>query len=266
LKTLANACRVFVVRLARHGPVSAGVFARYLAARAWVRVENRRGRAPQHACPVCGWRGARFFPLDIGTAVLHNVACPTCESHDRHRMLHLWAAREDSVFHGLAGARVLHCAPEPCVVALLQNAGARIIATDLAPAHLRGVAPRAVAADGQALPFATGSVDLVVSLHVLEHIPDDRAAVRAYARVLRPGGCAVIMAPMYSGMPQTNDWGRPDPLLFDHFRTYSPHDCAARFAPLEVRLVWPESVLSADDRARYAIRNDEVIVLARAQA
>lgn len=43
-------------------------------------------------------------------------------------------------------------------------------------------------ADGAALPLPVGSFDLVICNCVLEHIVDDMAAMRAMARVLRPGG------------------------------------------------------------------------------
>jgi hypothetical protein len=49
--------------------------------------------------------------------------------------------------------------------------------------------------DMTALTFADGSFDALISLDVMEHIPDYRAALREAARVVRPGGFAVITAP-----------------------------------------------------------------------
>ena len=45
-----------------------------------------------------------------------------------------------------------------------------------------------VQGDALALPFADGTFDRVIASEVLEHIPDDRAAMAELARVLRPGG------------------------------------------------------------------------------
>jgi SAM-dependent methyltransferase len=45
-----------------------------------------------------------------------------------------------------------------------------------------------VAAFGDAMPLATGSVDLVYVRQVLHHIPDLPSTLRECARVLRPGG------------------------------------------------------------------------------
>ena len=44
-------------------------------------------------------------------------------------------------------------------------------------------------------PLPDNSVDVIVLLNVLEHIGDDEAAVREAARILRPGGAAVIEVP-----------------------------------------------------------------------
>jgi SAM-dependent methyltransferase len=45
------------------------------------------------------------------------------------------------------------------------------------------------------LPFADHSYDLIVCLHVLEHVQEDRKAISELFRVLRPGGTAVIQVP-----------------------------------------------------------------------
>lgn len=47
----------------------------------------------------------------------------------------------------------------------------------------------------EALPYAAHSFDLVLSHEVLEHVNDDRQAAAEIARVLKPGGRAVIFAP-----------------------------------------------------------------------
>src|SRR5690606_38985645 len=39
--------------------------------------------------------------------------------------------------------------------------------------------------------------------HVLEHIPDDRAALSELFRILRPGGLAVITVPVVEGWEKT---------------------------------------------------------------
>ena len=46
---------------------------------------------------------------------------------------------------------------------------------------------------------AEGPFDLILSVDVMEHIPDDRAVFRNFARVLRPGGHVVINTPSDQG-------------------------------------------------------------------
>jgi len=50
-------------------------------------------------------------------------------------------------------------------------------------------------AAGESLPLPSGTFDLVLSHEVLEHVQDDRAAIREMIRVLKPGGRAVIFCP-----------------------------------------------------------------------
>jgi SAM-dependent methyltransferase len=52
-----------------------------------------------------------------------------------------------------------------------------------------------VQADAQMLPFEDGSFDAVLLTEVLEHLPDDRAALAELRRVLRPGGVLAVSVP-----------------------------------------------------------------------
>ena len=65
-------------------------------------------------------------------------------------------------------------------------------------------------ADVTALPFATARFDAVLSLDVLEHVPDYRAALREFARVLRPGGTCVLSVPFYFDHERTATLARID--------------------------------------------------------
>ena len=52
-----------------------------------------------------------------------------------------------------------------------------------------------VAADGMELPFRDGTFGAVVCSEVLEHLEDDRRALREMARILQPGGIVIITFP-----------------------------------------------------------------------
>jgi SAM-dependent methyltransferase len=87
---------------------------------------------------------------------------------------------------------------------LLQFArgGARCVGIDLTPRSveitrhrfaLYGADGAFMIADGEQLPFAPESFDVVYSNGVLHHTPDTAAAIREVHRVLRPGGTAKVM-------------------------------------------------------------------------
>jgi len=63
-----------------------------------------------------------------------------------------------------------------------------MLATLAANAERLGVEVETVVSDAERLPFGDSSFDLVFGHSVLHHIPDLTAAMREFARVLRPGG------------------------------------------------------------------------------
>lgn len=84
---------------------------------------------------------------------------------------------------------------------LLRSLADDVIALDLSPRALRYALDRMrsgdtlaglAAGDAQRLPLRKGSVDLAWLFNVVEHLPDDRAAAKELARVLRPGGVALV--------------------------------------------------------------------------
>jgi SAM-dependent methyltransferase len=54
---------------------------------------------------------------------------------------------------------------------------------------------RAAAADVRALPFRDASFDAIYSMGTIEHFDETEQAVKELARVLKPGGCAIIGVP-----------------------------------------------------------------------
>jgi 2-polyprenyl-3-methyl-5-hydroxy-6-metoxy-1,4-benzoquinol methylase len=73
-----------------------------------------------------------------------------------------------------------------------------VYAVDLAPARLSRVNARfpwiqTVLASAEAVPeIADGSLDVVISTMVMEHVPDENAYLAEIRRVLRPGGRAYV--------------------------------------------------------------------------
>ena len=64
------------------------------------------------------------------------------------------------------------------------------------------------------LPFAEASFDLVLATDILEHVADDSLAMREIARVLKPGGWALVTVPAFQSL-----WGLQDQVAH-HLRRY----------------------------------------------
>ena len=72
--------------------------------------------------------------------------------------------------------------------------------------------------------------DSCVALNVLEHIEDDRAALRRMARVLRPGGTIVLLVPAFASL-----YGPIDRNL-GHFRRYDKKTIRELAKSLDLRV------------------------------
>ena len=99
---------------------------------------------------------------------------------------------------------MLHIAPEAFFAARFQrldNIG--YIAVDkLVPGY--AYPDNVVGMDLQRLTFSNDTFDIVLCVHVLEHVMDDRRALAEIYRVLkRPGGLAIIMVPIGKNRKKT---------------------------------------------------------------
>ncbi|MCH7793674.1 MAG: class I SAM-dependent methyltransferase [Proteobacteria bacterium] len=235
----------------------------YRDERLYKRPRQARIARGQLQCPICGASARRF--LAFGLAGRRNAQCPGCGSLERHRMLWLYLARHTDL--GVRRYRVLHTAPEPCLAdALARLPNLRTRSVDRFNPHAD------VQADLTDLPFADRRFDVVLSSHVLEHIPDDGAAIAELARVLRPGGWAAIMVPYDPARPATEEgrhiaspaerlarFGHPY-----HYRIYGA-DFPARLADagFHVTAVSSRRLLTAHRRRRYRINRNYLFVCTR---
>ncbi|GAA0417263.1 methyltransferase [Acrocarpospora corrugata] len=67
-----------------------------------------------------------------------------------------------------------------------------------------GTVAETVVGDALAMPFPDGHFDRVIASEVLEHIPDDLAAMREIVRVLKPGGRLAVTVPSF--LPERVCW------------------------------------------------------------
>ena len=139
-------------------------------------------------CPGCNRKFRRFLPF--GVKRRGNARCAYCGALERHRLLALYLRREISF------GRVLHLAPETSIAKVLKSRSESYISADLG-----GHAD--VTCDVQSMPFRDSSFDFIVCSHLLEHVDDDRRAMRELRRVLHPEGKAILLVPIEPGREVT---------------------------------------------------------------
>jgi len=172
-------------------------------------------------CTVCGKDSLKFF--DGGVIEKRAEACcPQCGSLERHRLL-LPVLREKTNLFEANGLKLLHVAPEKFLHQRLRVLpDVDYISADLEPGRAD------VEMDITNIQYEDNSFDAILCSHVLEHVPDDRKAMREFFRVLKPGGWAVLAVPI--NVDETvEDPSITDPAerirLFgqdDHVRRYGP--------------------------------------------
>ncbi|MBN1158744.1 MAG: class I SAM-dependent methyltransferase [Bacteroidales bacterium] len=163
-------------------------------------------------CPVCEGKFRKFLPYGYNQ-VREGVLCPRCFSLERHRLLWLFLQRCTDFF--AAQHKVLHVAPEQC----FYNRFRKQKNLEYTTADLES--PLAdVKLDIQDMPFQDNTFDIVICNHVLEHVADDKKAMKEIHRIIRPEGFAILQVPADYGMEKTHE----DPAITDpherekHFR------------------------------------------------
>jgi len=143
-----------------------------------------------------------------------------------------WFRRHEAVYAALAprcrGTVLEAGCGEGYGADLLTGHATRVLALDYDPPTLAHVArryPRVTAARANlvALPVGAATVDVVVSLQVVEHLWEQERFVRECARVLRPGGTLLVSTPNRL----TFSPGRDTPLNPFHSREFTPGELAA---------------------------------------
>lgn len=150
-----------------------------------------------HNCPSCGKKFPYFYPVVSGDHIAFNAQCPYCKSYERHRAQWLYYNRETAIFSSKEPISILHCAPEELFFKKLYGQD-RI---DYYPIDkwtgftVCGKKMRDYV-DLTTLPYEDNKFDYILCNHVLEHIPDELAALLELKRVLKPDGCAFLNVPI----------------------------------------------------------------------
>jgi 2-polyprenyl-3-methyl-5-hydroxy-6-metoxy-1,4-benzoquinol methylase len=113
---------------------------------------------------------------------------------------------------------MLHIAPEPIFARMFQTLPAlRYFTADL------NSQSASVKLDITNVAYKDSLFDVILCNHVLEHVEDDRKAMRELWRVLRPGGWAILNSPIDPERADTfEDWSITSPV--DRERAFGQRD------------------------------------------
>jgi hypothetical protein len=197
-------------------------------------------------CPICHKPARELEQWGLADEILREkkvvgagarkAVCPSCKSTDRERLVYLYVKRR------LANKtqqrlRVLHIAPELNILKTIKSMSHLFCLTaDLcepsADLHF----------DLAKAPFPDCTFDAIICNHVLQEIPDDRAAMAEIRRILRPGGWAVLQVPLSHVLEDTledpavtSPWSRA--FRESHYvRMYNPNDYRRRLEACGLQL------------------------------
>jgi SAM-dependent methyltransferase len=189
---------------------------------------------------------------------------------------YVWRSGQERRLQMIAAAANLHraavlvdgCGVGSYAAQIAERFEAQVEALDIEPERVaiaRRRVPRALIAAAEHLPYARDAFDVVLSNEVLEHVQDDRAAVREMVRVTKPNGLIIVFCPnrWYPFETHGHYWRGvyhfgntplinylPDCLrnrLAPHVRAYTAHGLRRLFAGLPVRILKHKRIFGGYD-------------------
>lgn len=151
----------------------------------------RQSPDPQGAvqCPIT----KKTFKSFLVRSAKRKVS-PDTGAFERHRLIWLYLERETNFF--TTPNKVLHIGPEYCFYVMLKDRdGIEYYPADKTEKGY-GYQQDVHYLDLTEPSLADNTFDFILCNHVLEHIPDDRLAIKEMLRMLKPGGSAIITVPM----------------------------------------------------------------------
>jgi len=162
----------------------------YLRLQPWKPVPERAVPAEGVWCVLCRWRGAAFE----GHPHSEWGICPRCGSVGRDRMLYLSLIQRVPHRRRL---RVIENSPrlnEKYRRAMRRRAD--YITSDYDERAHKGT----IKLNLEKMDLPDDWLDILLTAHVLEHVPDTEAALSEIYRVLRPGGHMLLQVPLHQAV------------------------------------------------------------------
>ena len=158
------------------------------------------------ACNICGGASFAGGPNNRMSKTGRPPRCTSCQSLERHR-----AAR--------ATISLLHDA-DFCDYRVLQVSNDRCAERDWFSSFEVSVYGTDTSIDLQKIDRGTGTYDMVICNHVMEHVPYDNSALNEMSRVIKASGFVFLTVPDPANISITSDWGYPREDQHGHYRVY----------------------------------------------
>ncbi|MGK7907107.1 MAG: class I SAM-dependent methyltransferase [Synechococcus sp.] len=157
-------------------------------------------------CNICGNSKFGYGPGGRLSSSGKLPQCSSCQSLERHRVIRNLFTQLQAF--GLSKLSALQISRDPSVK------------PDWFGKHEISIYGGQNSIDLENIERADSAYDVVICNHVLEHINDDRQALRELFRIVSDRGFVFLSVPNPHQRSKTTDWGYPDEKQHGHYRLY----------------------------------------------
>jgi predicted SAM-dependent methyltransferase len=208
---------------------------------------------PKRFCPICQ-KISSFGSAGVNPR--QDALCYHCGSLERYRLVYVFL-KEKMNFFVSQSKKMLHIAPEPCLEVLFKKTmGDGYMSADLYNPNAM------IKMDIMDIQEEDEVFDIIYCSHVLEHVSDDRKAMREFFRILKKDGWAILNVPII------RDKTYEDPSIVqpeerekafgqnDHVRAYGlDYIDRLKEAGFSVNVTCAKDLLSESDIERMGLSN-----------
>jgi SAM-dependent methyltransferase len=204
---------------------------------------------------------------EMETFNLKAMTCPKCDATDRERLMAVYLDEVWPSFPKGKEIRLVDFAPAyPLSQKIKQYPSISYRSADLMRRDVQDNI------DLTNIAYLDESVDVFICSHVLEHVPDDRKAMRELRRILRPGGFGLMLVPLVIGVDETTEEQGETSIEYrwkhfgmgDHVRQYGRRDFVDRLTASGFRVdQLGIKHFGAEKLRRHGIAENSVLYVAR---
>jgi len=148
-------------------------------------------------CDICSSNIRKW--CFYGSLDKKNRVCPVCYSFGRQRFI--WYCIEKNIIQLKSSHKILHIAPEISLSKKIKS----IVLDDYYITGDLNEKDVDLKLDITHIEQNDEIYDLIICLHVLEHVPNDKKALSELCRVLKPGGFLVLQVPLSNNVTTYED-------------------------------------------------------------